>query len=633
MESQNLLQLFSTRVFRTPDYQRGYAWGEKQLSELWDDLEEILKDENGEYKKHYTGAIFLKKTEANSNEKWYKGVEFYDVVDGQQRLTTLSILLFELLKATKIGYANESKEDLIKRYIAVSNRTGESKVYKFSYLDKNQNYKFLLREIFEDEKELPTDSKNHYTENLLCAKNFFNKKIQELSDDGKKEDLYQKLTTSLLFDIRTLTEKDLDVQAVFETMNNRGKPLSILEKLKNRLIYLTTKLPNPQADQEDIENLRKKINGAWGDIYTCLAKNPKQVLDEDIFLSAHLSLYRKSPEGYTFSEKTAEKKVFEMFCNKAEKYNKDKDTKEDKVTYKKIDDYILKLSELAPIWYKIHNSDSKLINKILTMNSSKEVKIFLAAIINEKSDKQEEIFEKIEKILFRNNVPGIWLMDERTMANWAREIYNEEKALGDLLDEMNGLLAQLINNTDIINGFKHLFTYERGAKGFHRWWNLKYFLFEYEDFLKNNKAKETNDKVTLSDFDDTTIEHIIPQSWDYWQREVNDVTDSLKDENQINQAIKVLINTLGNLTILKGDKNPSIANKSWEVKKDRFKTGSYNEIYISMEDKWDKSTIKKRGIDMLKFLETKVLGLKFSDSEMEKILFDEDYIIDIINGK
>jgi uncharacterized protein with ParB-like and HNH nuclease domain len=129
------------------------------------------------------------------------------------------------------------------------------------------------------------------------------------------------------------------VQAVFETMNNRGKKLSTLEKLKNRLIYLATKL---SIQQGGIEKLRKDINYAWGNIYTWLARNPKQVLDEDTFLSAHLSLYRKS-DDYVFSEEMAEKKVFEMFCNKAEKYQ------EDTVDYKKIACYILKLSELVPI--------------------------------------------------------------------------------------------------------------------------------------------------------------------------------------------------------------------------------------------------------------------------------------------
>jgi hypothetical protein len=430
--------------------------------------------------------------------------------------------------------------------------------------------------------------------------------------------LYKKLTTSLLFDIRII-ENDLDVQAVFETMNNRGKPLSTLEKLKNRLIYLTTKLPN--TPPEDIEQLRTKINHAWGTVYTWLAKNPVQVLDEDDFLSAHLSLYRK-PNESVFSEKAAEEKVFQMFCNKPEKHN------EQKVDYRKIDDYILSLSELASIWYEIHNSDSKIIRRILLIDSRKEIKIFLAAVILAKFENEKEMFTNIERILFRNSVPGIWLMDERTMANWARDIYSKSQTADDILSETNKYLNTPIDITRVIEGFRYLFNYERGNLGFHRWGNLKYFLFEYENKLKGN-AEETGDKVTLDDFNETTIEHIIPRHFvNNWQREVDEVTQSMEDENQIKQAQKVLLNTLGNLTILKNGKNASLGDCAWMEKKERFTTGSHNEIAISKNEQWNKSTIKARGIDMLEFLETKVPGLKFSEEDKNYILFYDDYIIE-----
>lgn len=93
MAAINLLELFNGKIFRIPDYQRGYAWEEKQLQELWDDVEEI-PEENGEFKKHYTGTIYLEEIAAHENEKWLSGVRFYDVVDGQQRLTTISIFHF-----------------------------------------------------------------------------------------------------------------------------------------------------------------------------------------------------------------------------------------------------------------------------------------------------------------------------------------------------------------------------------------------------------------------------------------------------------------------------------------------------------------------------------------------------------
>jgi uncharacterized protein with ParB-like and HNH nuclease domain len=630
MSANNLSELFNQRIFRIPDYQRGYAWEEKQLSELWDDLDEIAEID-GELKKHYTGTIYLEETQPTADEKWLSGVKFFNVVDGQQRLTSISILLFELLKVADNGYCEESKEDLVKTFLSKSNSSGESKVYKFSYSATDKNYNFILHSIFEDSKiVLPSNHQNHYTKNLSEAKTFFTTKISVLTQT-QRETLFKKLTTSLQFDIRTI-EKDLDVQAVFETMNNRGKPLSTLEKLKNRLIYLTEKLP---VASEDKSNLRKKINEAWGKIYTCLAQNPTHILDEDIFLSAHLSLYRK-PKESTFSEKVAEEKVFQMFCNKSEKYDLEESgtIKEDTVSYKKIEDYILKLSELAPIWYEIHNSNSKLIRKILVLNSSKEIKIFLAAVLSITNEKNQitDIFSRLEKILFRNKVPGIWVMDERTPASWARDIYTGEDDLKGVINKTEDLINRNISVPDIIHSFKALFIYVNGNKGFHRWSGLKYFLFEYEEFLKM-KSKETNDKVTLDDFSETTIEHIIPQHFgDNWQNEVNSVTSGLVEDEKIAQTRKVLLNTLGNLTILKNGKNSSLGNKGWAEKKDRFRTGSYNEIAISNNDNWTKQKISERGSEMLHFLQTKVTGLTFTDEDIKGILYFDDYIAERIEA-
>lgn len=624
MAAINLLELFNGKIFRIPDYQRGYAWEEKQLQELWDDIEEI-PEENGEFKKHYTGTIYLEEITANENEKWLSGLKFYDVVDGQQRLTTISIFIFELLKLSDAGYCGENKDDLVKTYLSKTNSSGNSTVYKFSYTYTDNNYNFLLRKIFENSSFILNDkSLNLYTKNLNFAKEFLGTKLKNLTYQ-EREIVFKKLTASLQFDIRTI-EKDLDVQAVFETMNNRGKSLSTLEKLKNRLIYLTEKL---KSEKEDKNNLRKKINDAWGKIYTCLAKNPDFILDEDIFLSAHLSLYRK-PKEAVFSEKVAEEKVFQMFCNKSEKFDKDESgEKELTVTYNKIEDYIIKLSEAAPIWYKIHNSQSLILKKILLLNGGKELKVFLLALLL-KSDEEslKQIFSNLEKILFRNRT--LWLFDERSAATWGRDIYTNEDSVEGINQKIEDLIKSPIVSQSIIQGMNNLFTYERGAKGFHRWGTLKYFLFAYEEKLKE-QFRETNDKVSIDDYESTTIEHIIPQQfWDNWETIVNDFTIGLKEE-YISMAHKVLINTLGNLTILKGEKNSSLSNQGWVDKKNRFSTGSYNEIDISKNADWTKKEILKRGIEMLLFLENKIDGLKFTDQEKYKMLFYEDYVIEIFS--
>jgi len=628
MAAINLFQLLNGRVFRIPDYQRGYTWGEKQLIELWDDIEEIQLV-NNDYSKHYTGTIFLEIISPPQHENWFSGVTFYDVVDGQQRLTTISILLFELLKLAENGHSGESKEDLFKTYIKKTNASGNSTIYKFCYAETDRNCNFLKKFIFEDDSIISDDSiRNLYTKNLDFAKQFFSEKLGNLNYE-QREILFRKLTMSLLFDLRPI-EKDLDVQVVFETMNNRGKPLSTLEKLKNRLIYLSDKL---NVSTEDKAKQRKTINDAWGKIYNCLAQNPDIFLDEDVFLSAHLSLYRK-PKDAVFSEKLAEEKVFKMFCNKSEKFDKDDSgDKEEPVSFEKIKDYIITLSNSAPVWYKIHDSNSKLLKKILLLDGSKEVKVFLLALFLKIDDRDsiEKVLLKLEQILFRNRIPGIGVVDERTLASWSRDLYLEDDNIEWLNVKLDELLQQPLSKDNLIQSLNNLYTYERGPKGFHRWNALKYFLFEYEDHLKEF-AKETDDKVNLNDFELTTIEHVMPQEYsENWKDVIGDFTSGL-EEDKSKVAVKVLINSIGNLTILKDGKNSSLGNRSWLDKKNRFITGSYNEIAISQKHNWTKKEIFERGLDMLIFLQNKVNGLKFNDDELDKILFYQDYIIERIKS-
>ena len=99
--NQKIPDIFANNYFRIPDYQRGYAWkADKQLPDLWDDIEDIPTNPSGGYKPHYTGAISLQKTSfdklSKSEQKLLQsGSNIYDVVDGQQRLTTILILLLE----------------------------------------------------------------------------------------------------------------------------------------------------------------------------------------------------------------------------------------------------------------------------------------------------------------------------------------------------------------------------------------------------------------------------------------------------------------------------------------------------------------------------------------------------------
>ena len=626
---QKLPSIFGTGFFRIPDYQRGYAWKEKQLTELWEDLEDIQKEPNSNsYKPHYTGMLSLKEIPNNrllqeERALVQKGMaEFYDVVDGQQRLTSILVLLYVLSK-------KQGNKYLVDIFIRTSKK---NPVYKFCYAANNNNNNCLKGEVFEDPQTLPSNS-NVYTENLKFAKKFFTDRVNELTSSKQKE-LVGKILNALLFDIRII-DNSLDVQVVFETMNNRGKKLTILEKLKNRLMYLADK-------KATTSSLSTYINQSWGIVYEYLGKN-QVMLDEDEFLSSHLTLLRE-PADYSFSVKDAERKVFEMFCSRAEKYNlsdkrdQTKPAKEPSVDENKIRQYATDIAQFVPSWYQINNLDinhtlDKQIQIILCLNSTKEVKIFLAQLASMAKSNPKDVLDclkLVENILFINSLPISNKIDERRLANKARELHLQITTLQQVISELKqSLMALPITLGTISDGFKGLFTYVYGKKGYHRWSGLKYFLFKYEESIYNDPQKGYSKNYPIIKwnlFDDTSIEHILPQDTANWQIEINAYFNGKSlSTNEIKEAEKILINSLGNLTILRANKNPSLGNKPWSIKQPAYSSGCYMEKEISKYPLWNAKTIYERGKLMLNYMKTliPILNNMSDPSDYETLLFCE----------
>lgn len=116
----SLSQLFDKRIYRIPDYQRGYAWTNSQLEDFWDDLNNLTED-----RYHYTGMLSLKLLKEDIYSKWNeeqwiikeKDYSAFHVVDGQQRLTTFIILASSIIKFAannNIEYLNGDDLDEIK---------------------------------------------------------------------------------------------------------------------------------------------------------------------------------------------------------------------------------------------------------------------------------------------------------------------------------------------------------------------------------------------------------------------------------------------------------------------------------------------------------------------------------------
>jgi len=269
-ELLSLSKIFTECLFRIPDYQRGYSWTERQLKDFWGDLS--LLDPGRD---HYTGVLTLEEVPGRGVERWpedawiieAKHFSPYYVVDGQQRLTTSLILLQCILEKAGSGAALNYTlvEDIRRKFICESKDGGVSRSYIFGYEKDNPSYEFLKTNIFLD----PSD--NHelgeetiYTHNLAAAKEFFRDEIAKF-DMPALERIYTIVTQHLLFNIYTMAGA-IDVFVAFETMNNRGKSLSHLELLKNRLIFLSTRL---QEEVSERVKVRSVVNESWKTAHGC----------------------------------------------------------------------------------------------------------------------------------------------------------------------------------------------------------------------------------------------------------------------------------------------------------------------------------------------------------------------------
>jgi len=627
-----LPKLFEGRFFRIPNYQRGYAWGDSQLQDMWEDIQDI-QSIGSNYFPHFTGTITLKeRTDLNPDEvslKNFMAHDFCDVVDGQQRLTTLVILMSELI--AKIVPVHQKLKELF----IVEQLPNCNPIYKLSYSDVNgNNNQHLLKTVYKCNTTLPS-APNVYTKNIENAKDFFYEKLKVMTPK-EAMDLYVKISQSLIFDIKYISN-NLHVQAVFETMNNRGKPLTVLEKLKNRLMFLACRLPNPGT-------LPDKINKAWGVIYNKLGHNCSCPLKEDEFLSAHLSLLRE-PADYVYSESLAEERLFKMFCNRASSYD-DSDARnhaskpEPKVDFNKIDSYAASLSDFVQYWYDVYFPNIKtdvglLIQKIQYLDGSKEIRLFLSkmkSLYNANNTLVKDCLLMVHQILVRNSLPSVKIMDPRTLATRARELHKGEIQLQDLKAILKNHLKVHLSSASIVNAFCNLYEYQRGKRGFYRWSNLKYFLMEYEDFRRNKATKKAFVHIPWDKFENTSIEHVLPQTSDpNWSSEITQYKKKMAskakralqpDEDSLAEII--IKNSLGNFTIIQDVRNPASGNLPWAGKQKLYSNGCYTETFIGNNyNNWNENTILDHGKKMLDFMCNNYLkqSISFSQSEIEKILF------------
>lgn len=687
-EPKPLDSLFKEKIFRIPDYQRGYAWQREQLKAFWEDLVNL-----SEGRSHYTGVLTLKEipnrdVEETDKEFWLvedHSYKVYNIVDGQQRLTTFIIFIQAFVEFVKDLPQNTGKseaevyltdtqsvEGVQSRFLFKVKPTGDQfRTYKFGYTRDNPSYEYLRHRIL-GENGAGTVQETFYTLNLNNAKTYFKEQLEEMHQaDGLSglQDIYKKLTKRFLFN-EYIIKDEFDVFVAFETMNNRGKKLSDLELLKNRLIYLTTLYSDEELDQADRQSLRETINDAWKEVYRQLGRNKTSPLNDDDFLRAHWILYfkysRQDGKDYIrflldkqFTPQRIHKKVerevaleipLELRDEESEE-NQENGTEEIEETRTvtraelaptEIRDYVLSLKECAVHWFnsffpyladELADEERRWLDALNRVGIAYFRPILMSVLKNGKGvDERIRVYGLIEQFIFTAFRMNQWRTTYRTSEFFkaARELDRGERTMQGLVDLIEARPGYEKNKDGSFRSevfYNILYRKFENGSGYYGWAGLNYFLYEYELSLLSESRQMKVDWMDLKKFvkDRVSIEHIFPQTpKDNWKKAFKEIPESRWVYYQ---------GSLGNLLVLSMSINASLQNDDFEDKKkprfndagkkirNGYSDGSHSEIEVSAKSNWGPDEILERGMKLVRFMEKRWKIDFGSDDARRKILF------------
>lgn len=456
-------------------------------------------------------------------------------------------------------------------------------------------------------------------------------------------------------------------------MNNRGKPLSTLELLKNRLLYLIT-LINRRDNGEQNEP-RIKINDRWAEIYRNLGKDIEHPLNDDEFLKDHWLVYYGEPNkgkkepcksslldykfyiGKVYGEKpdateesennTRESDDMDDGANdgQSSKSNYESNTNITKLKMSDISEYADKIGEFSKYWAwtwiddEIRLSCSSLEleglkNIIFRLNMLKmrHFRPLIASIflkldngklnINEACD----FLEIVEKYIFLTFVFGKEYTSHEitTFQKLNHEFYTDKTELSNIKSEFQKRIEQeKVKHTEqFIQRIRDIFNKDEN-KGFYTWDGCRYFLYEYERELFKEKHggkmflnKEWWSKNKSDEGKTLTIEHIYPQTPKENDWNEFDNFDG-KDKN-------ILRNLLGNLLPIANSENIKLGNHDFLTKCLSYKQDCYSAQDIEKNYQvWNADIIYKRSKSLIDFMKDH-WGIEFSEEQEHYLIYGKE---------
>jgi len=542
--------LFSgTNKFRIPRYQRPYSWGIDQINEFWNDLD-------NEKESYFLGGfIFNYESEKDG---------YIDVIDGQQRILTITIFiavlrdickninrdLSRIIQTSGIAFVDPYTMDQTYK-VEVGDSTRE---YFEKYIQSGENHIYGNKGITKEEKS------------IYNAYDFFHKKVTK-SVEGKQDkaskvdwinDIRKRLDGLNVIKIEIQSEED--AYEIFETTNARGVDLSVSDLLKNVIL----------------KHISKEKKEIAKDTWERITKN---IENSNTELKKFIRYYWLSK--YSF---VTDKKLFKAIKNEI-------------VNHKAWGNLLIELEKDSINWFKIaegnesefsdNNYESKIFPSVegLRIMKVEQCNVFLLSIlrnIDKIKTSPIDVIKFIENFTFQysaiNKLPGNKV--EKLYSKYAVKV--DKIVTDDLPKHIPGRIQQCFHS--IIEELKELLEKEQYfLDNFNKVTYKKKPLSQYILARINNHMELTNEKNI--NFNNVNIEHILPQKPEKWALSQSEVSS--------------YVHLLGNLTLLHDGLNRTVGNdtlskKLIHLKKSQLEITKDFIKNINDENTWGEEEIKER---------------------------------------
>lgn len=560
-----LPKVIQGRLLEVADYQRPYAWEHKQLEDLWEDIDLLGKGH------HYAGTLVIKdmcQPELMAADG--DALTRFEVVDGQQRLTTCLLLLDRIRRAME----KVDAEGAVEVALRLRSTYGVLKVggVDVPRLTLGTDLQSFWKQSILGDHPVSDPTLVAGAQRLRAAAQSFDLRIAALTEGldeeatvGRLMELQRRIISGLRFLVYEV-QTDAEVGVVFETLNERGRPLTELEKVKNYLLYLARQLPEQQ-----MSDLATTINEAWSHIFQMLARRPASF--EERLLRAHW-ICTVEPDARQWKRIASVKARFprSKYVSGSERlsHSGSAGLADDAVAdllYKEVKSYVEGLRASATYiaemydnradYHAFSGNKNEIRSATAALRRSPVVAIFQPVILAFRLAHPEdgESYLKLIRLCETYSARVFAICQRRSnagepyLARIAHDVFTKKVTTDQALDRIAALLWEYASEDEVRqNLLGKANWYARAAH--------KYFLYEYE----RSFAKSDTDVISWSDIMDAktrkTTEHILPQNPEPQSNWKEYFSDSEQDE---------LRHTLGNL-VLTYD-NSAYSNKEYKDKR------------------------------------------------------------------